>query len=167
MTVAATPDPALDLVIERIVDVPPALMWRAWTEPAHLKQWFCPRPWTTPECDVDLRRGGLFRAVLQGPDGTRHEHRFCYLEIDAPRRLVWTTALEPGYRPTPAEDSGGVPHFTAVITLEPHGAGTKYTAMARHRDPAGASRHAAMGFHEGWGAATTQLVEHARTLAAR
>ena len=165
MTPTRTPDPALDLVIERVVDVAPALVWRAWTEAEHLKRWFCPKPWTTPECEVDLRPGGLFRAVLQGPDGTRAEHRFCYLEVQAPHRLVWTTALDPGFRPTAADDSGGVPHFTAVITIEPHGAGTKYTALAMHRDPDGASRHAAMGFHEGWGTVTTQLMDHARSLA--
>lgn len=165
MTITVPHDPALDLVIERLVDVPPALVWRAWTEAAHLRHWFCPKPWTTDVRALDLRPGGLFHAVLEGPDGTRAEHRFCYLEVQAPHRLVWTTALEPGFRPTPAEDSGGVPHFTAVITIEPHGAGTKYSALAMHRDPAGAARHVAMGFHDGWGTVTTQLADYARTLA--
>jgi uncharacterized protein YndB with AHSA1/START domain len=52
----------------------------------------------------------------------------------------------------------GVPLFTAVILLEPHGAGTKYTATAIHGDENGAQKHAGLGFHDGWGKAFDQLV---------
>jgi uncharacterized protein YndB with AHSA1/START domain len=38
-------DPKLDLVLERVVDVPPRLVWAAWTRPEHLKKWFTPAPW--------------------------------------------------------------------------------------------------------------------------
>jgi uncharacterized protein YndB with AHSA1/START domain len=48
--------------------------------------------------------------------------------------------------------------FTAIIQLEPHGAGTKYTATVIHRDAEGCAQHAALGFHQGWGAALDQLV---------
>lgn len=161
MNVPYVPDPSLDLVMERVVDVPPDLVWLAWTSPAHLRQWFCPRPWTTAECDVDLRPGGMFRTVLAGPAGERHQHLACYLEVVPGARLVWTTLLEPGFRPSPRQDTSGVPHFTAVITIEPHGAGTKYRAVAMHRTPDGRAAHDAMGFHDGWGSAFSQLVEAA------
>ena len=42
-------------------DLPPDAIWRAWTTPALLMQWFCPRPWSVVECDIDLRPGGVFR----------------------------------------------------------------------------------------------------------
>jgi uncharacterized protein YndB with AHSA1/START domain len=48
-SVIITPDSKHDLVLERTVDVPVELVWKAWTEPEHLKKWFAPRPWTTPE----------------------------------------------------------------------------------------------------------------------
>ena len=163
MTVAYVPDLSRDLVLDRIVDVPPALVWLAWTSPDHLKQWFCPRPWTTPVCEIDLRPGGRFHTVLAGPGGERSEHVGCYLEVEPGSRLVWTTALVPGFRPAGTPDPSGVPHFTAIITIEPHGAGTNYRAVVMHTDPAGRNAHDTMGFQDGWGAAFAQLVEAAAT----
>lgn len=67
-------------------------------------------------------------------------------------------ALLPGWRPAPE------PFFTAVVTLQPRGAGTLYTATAIHRDPEGRKRHEEMGFHDGWGLVLDQLVAFAKTL---
>jgi uncharacterized protein YndB with AHSA1/START domain len=75
------------------------------------------------------------------------------------QRLVWTLALGPGFRPTPVPE--GVPQFTAVITLHPEGGGTRYRALAMHRDAGSARAHAEMGFADGWGAALDQLVARA------
>ena len=87
----------------------------------------------------------------------------CYLQIVENELLVWTDALEPGFRPTrrpPDESAGsGIWAFTGVIRLAAHGKGTKYTAMAIHRTLAERKAHEAMGFHEGWGKALDQLVE--------
>ena len=152
-------DPKLDLVLERTVPVPRERVWAAWTQPEHLKKWFCPRPWQVVECDIDLRPGGVFRFAMQGPDGERSEHLGCYLEVVPHERLVWTLVLEPGFRPAREAPADGPPVFTAVITLEPAGAGTRYTATAMHRDPGARDRHETMGFAEGWGAALDQLVE--------
>ncbi len=146
-----------ELLLERVVPVPPAAVWRAWTDAELLKTWFCPKPWLTVEAELDLRPGGRFRTVMQGPDGTRMEHVGCYLEVNAPHRLVWTTALAPGFGP--AKDHPAVPAFTCVLTFEAVPGGTRYTARATHRDAAGAEAHAKMGFHDGWGAALTQLVD--------
>ena len=66
---AITPDPRFDLVLERTVDVPKELLWAAWTTPEHLKKWFTPAPWSTSECEIDLRPGGIFRAIMQSPEG--------------------------------------------------------------------------------------------------
>ena len=150
------PDPKLDRVFERVVDVPPAPIWKAWTTPEMLKKWFTPAPWTTPEVEVDLQPGGIFRNVMQSPDGERMINGGSYLEVVPNERLVWTSALLPGFRPAPPRT--GFPHITAAILLAPEGSGTKYTAVVMHPTEDGCKMHESMGFHKGWGTALDQLV---------
>jgi uncharacterized protein YndB with AHSA1/START domain len=158
-------DPRTDLWLERVVDVAPALVWRAWTTPALLKQWFTPAPWSTDEVEIELRPGGLFRTVMRSPDGERFPHTACVLEAVDGRRLVWTTLLAPGFRPAvPDASPSGTLTFTAIISIEPEGAGTRYTAHVMHADEPARARHETMGFHDGWSAAFDQLVALARTL---
>lgn len=152
------PDPKLDLVLERVVDVPRELVWQAWTMPEHVKKWFTPAPWTTTDCEIDLRPGGLFRTVMRSPEGQEFPNVGCYLEIVTNEKLVWTDALLPGYRPALKPESGAGMLFTAVILLETHEKGTKYTAIAMHKDEADKSNHEEMGFHDGWGKCFDQLV---------
>lgn len=152
------PDPKLDLVLERVVDVPRELVWAAWTKPEHLSKWFTPAPWTVADCEIDLRPGGIFRTVMRSPEGKEFPNIGCYLEVVPNERLVWTDALLPGYRP--AEN----PFMTAIITLESQGNGTRYTAVAIHRDDAGRKKHEDMGFYQGWGKALDQLVAVAKTM---
>jgi len=152
------PDPKLDLVLERVVEVPVELVWAAWTKPEHLRHWFTPAPWTVTDCEIDLRPGGIFRTIMRSPEGKDFPNIGCYLEVIPNARLVWTDALVPGYRPS------GTPFMTAILTLEAVGKGTRYTAMARHADEAARKRHEEMGFHDGWGKALDQLVAHTKTM---
>jgi uncharacterized protein YndB with AHSA1/START domain len=158
-------DPKLDLVLERVVDVRPELVWAAWTQPKHLKKWFTPAPWKTVEAEVDLRPGGRFYFVMQSPEGEKFPNTGCFLEVEKNERLVWTNALLPGYRPASSgAASAGDLIFTAVITLVRRGKGTRYTALAIHRNEDDRTRHAEMGFHDGWGKALDQLVALAKKL---
>ena len=145
-------DPQLDLVLERVVDVPPEMVWAAWTKPEQIKKWFTPAPWKTVDCSIDLRPGGLFYTLMQSPEGQQFPNNGCFLEIVENERLVFTDALGPGFRPKTNA------FFTATVLLERQGSGTKYTAIAVHADEAGRKRHEEMGFHHGWGAALDQLV---------
>ena len=87
-------------------------MWRAWTEPEHLKRWFTPAPWTTVDCTIDLRPGGIFSTTMRSPEGEVQEPSVgCYLEV-VERRLVFTDALEPSCRPT------AKPFMTAIVLLD-------------------------------------------------
>lgn len=152
-------DPSLDLVLERVVNVPPELLWKAWTQPEHLKRWFTPAPWTTVACKIDLRPGGLFSVTMRSPEGeVQPPTSGCFLEVVKERRLVWTDALGPGYRPK-AES-----FMTAFVLFEPEGEGTRYGAIAKHGNEDKRKEHEQMGFHEGWGKALDQLLELAREL---
>lgn len=152
--VAVEIDRQRDLLLERVVPVPPETLWTAWTEPEHLVQWFAPRPFETTECDIDLRPGGVFRTVMRSPAGQDSTSIGCYLEVAEHERLTWTTALGPAYRP--AAEPALV--FTAVIALEPVEGGTRYRAHAMHASADSRHRHDELGFHEGWGTALDQLV---------
>lgn len=157
------PDPKLDLVLERVVDVPRRVLWSGWTTPQYLKQWFTPAPWQTVDCEIDLRPGGIFRTVMRGPEGQEFSNTGCYLEVVENERLVWTGSLLPGFRPRPSTES--YPFFmTAAIMLESVGNSTKYTAIAIHGDEDARQKHEHMGFHAGWGKALDQLVALARSL---
>lgn len=145
-------NPQLDLELKREVAVPPRLVWRAWTEPDLLMRWFTPAPWRTTACEIDLRPGGRFRTVMEGPNGERNDSTGCFLAVEPERRLVFTDALGPGFRPT----GGGF--MTASVTIELTAGGTLYTAVAFHKDEAAKTQHEEMGFHHGWGAALDQLV---------
>jgi uncharacterized protein YndB with AHSA1/START domain len=152
-----------DLVLERFVDVAPELVFKAWTTPKHLMPWFCPKPYRTVECEIDLKPGGRFFVQMVDPDGNRMPSApGCYLQIVPNRKLVWTTALGPGYRPL---DPAAAPwFFTAVLTFEPHGnGGCKYTATAIHASSKLAEAHEKMGFSQGWGKVIEQLVEYVKT----
>ena len=159
-------DPKLDLSFERIVDIAPQQIWNAWTQPQHLMPWFCPLPWKTIACEIDLRPGGLFRTVMQSPEGQPFPNVGCYLEVVENERLTWTNALLPGFRPAPiaTNDAGDLLHFffTATIQLTPHENGTLYRAYARHGNEAACQKHASMGFEQGWGIALDQLVAYVK-----
>ena len=160
-------DSKLDLVLERVVDVPTELVWAAWTKPEHIKKWITPAPWTTVDCQIDLRPGGIFRFVMRSPEGKETPHVCCFLEIVPNKKLVWTSALGPGYRPvikTTETRSCEELYFTAIILLEAQGTRTKYTAMAIHGDEAASRKHEEMGFVQGWGTALDQLVALAKTM---
>ena len=157
----------LDLVLERTIDAPIDLVWKAYTDAEHLKRWFAPRPYEITECELDARPGGIFRIRMVGPDGfdTGHGTPGCVLEVSESSKLVWTSALGPGYRPNEAGEGCDSFPMTAIVTFEEVGNGkTAYKAVALHKSEADRERHEKMGFHEGWGTVAGQLEEYARTL---
>lgn len=148
-----------DLVLERVIDAPPEKVFKAYTDPAILSQWFAPRPWSITDAVVEPRAGGRFNFVMHGPDGERFPNAGIFLEVVENRRLISTDALTPDWKPA------GAPFMVARIELEPTGDGkTKYTATASHWNAESMKQHEQMGFHEGWGQVADQLNELVKTL---
>lgn len=152
-------NPETDLELVRHLKAPPAKVWRCWTEPALLEQWFAPKPVITRDVKIDLQPGGIFSTTMDIPGMDSQTGDGCILDVVAERRFVWTDLLGPGYRPT-GENFG----FTAFILLEPQGSGTLYRAIALHRTPDQRKSHEDMGFENGWGTAASQLDDVAATL---
>jgi len=156
-----------DLVLERTLDAPIDLVWEAYTKPEHLKRWFAPKPYEITEMELDLRPGGIFRLRMVGPDGfdTGHGVPGCVLAVAEREKLVWTSALGPGYRPNNTGEGCESFPFTAIVTFADAGNGkTQYRAVALHKDMADRETHEKMGFQEGWGTVAGQLAEYARSL---
>jgi uncharacterized protein YndB with AHSA1/START domain len=152
----ATPEKAVptsdrELVLTRIIDAPPEKVFRAWTEPELLKQWFAPLPWTTPVAETDVRPGGASLIVMRGPDGKEFPNRGVYLEVVKNQRLVVTDAYTKAWEPSEK------PFMTVILTFENEGGKTRYTALVRHWTVADREAHEKMGFHQGWGMCTDQL----------
>lgn len=159
-----TLDPARDLVLDRLLKAPPALVWRCWTEPALICQWFCPKPWSVSEAVVDLRPGGRFFTLMNGPDGERVPNEGSFLEVVPQRRLVFTDLFTEDFAPVDKVASGAGLSFAAILTFAPEGGGTRYRAVARHATAQEAAAHQDMGFQVGWGIAADQLEALAATL---
>ena len=142
-----------ELVLTRIIDAPREKVFRAYTEPELLKQWFVPRPWTISVAEVDVRPGGSSLIVMRSPEGNEFPNRGVYLEVVQNERIVTTDAYSHAWEPSEK------PFMTAIITFEDEGGKTKYTARALHWTVADREQHEQMGFHEGWGQVADQLAE--------
>ena len=156
----AQPAPAQhELSISRLIDAPPAKVFRAWTEPKLLKQWFAPLPWTTPGAALDVRPGGSALIVMRDPDGNDHPSLGVYLEVVENEKIVFTDAFTSAWEP--AEK----PFMTAIVTFDEEADGkTRYTARVRHWTVEDRETHEKMGFFEGWGRCADQLAELLKTI---
>jgi len=148
-----------DLVLERVLDAPPEKVFKAYTDPAILSQWFAPKPWSITDAVVEPRVGGRFQFVMHGPDGETFPNTGVFLEVVPNRRLITTDAFTSDWKPA------GQPFMVARIEMEPTGDGkTRYTATASHWSEETMKQHVEMGFHEGWGQVADQLNELLKTL---
>lgn len=142
-----------ELVLTRLIDAPRERVFAAWTQPDLLKQWFAPRPWSTPVAELDVRTGGWNYVVMRDQDGNDYPNRGMYLEVVPNEKIVFTDAYTGDWQPSDK------PFFTAVLTFEDEGGKTRYTARARHWTVEDRQAHEKMGFHEGWGMCADQLEE--------
>jgi uncharacterized protein YndB with AHSA1/START domain len=147
-----------ELVLTRLIDAPREKLFRAWTEPELLRQWFAPLPYTTPTAELDVRPGGSSLIVMRAPDGADTPLTGVYLEVISNERLVFTNAYTKAWEPSDK------PFMTVILTFEDEGGKTRYTARARHWTVADREAHEKMGFHQGWGKCADQLTALVSTI---
>jgi uncharacterized protein YndB with AHSA1/START domain len=148
-----------DLVISRIVRAPRAALWKAWSDPSLLKEWWCPKPWTTEVRAFDLRPGGAFYTFMRGPDGGTSDNPGCFLEVVPQSRIAFTSLMTAGWRPA----TPWLP-FAAIVSMADEGQDTRYVATVMHPDKATSDRHKEMGFFQGWNICIDQLEAFAQQL---
>src|SRR5690606_35044208 len=112
-------DPERDLVLSRLIAASPERVYAAWTQPDLVRQWFAPKPWTTPRAELDVRPGGQSLVVMADPDGNEFPNPGVYLEVVPGRRLVFTDAYTEAWVPSEK------PFFTCILTFEDEGGGTR------------------------------------------
>lgn len=113
-----------ELVLNRTLDAPRALVFRAWTDPAYLVRWWGPEGFTVPDCKLDLREGGAWRTCMRSPDGNDYKVRGVYHQIVKPERLVFSWAWE--------DEAGETGHETLVTVTFRERAGKTLLRIA-HR----------------------------------
>jgi uncharacterized protein YndB with AHSA1/START domain len=91
------PTAAHELSISRLIDAPPHVVYRVWTQ--RTGEWWAPRPYTTPVVDLDLRPGGRGRMVMRAPEGTEMPNEGVFLEIVPNEKIVFTNAFTAGWIP--------------------------------------------------------------------
>jgi len=109
-----------EVTITRVLHAPRALVFAAWTEPKHLAQWWGPKGFTNPVCEIDVRIGGALRIHMRGPDGSIYPMKGEFREILPPERLAFTnialdeagTAILEGFTTVTFADDGGKTRLT-------------------------------------------------------
>ncbi len=148
-----------ELKIELELDAPAEKLFRCYTDPKLLQQWFAPKPWTIKSTDIDVRTGGKMNFVMASPEGQEFPNAGLVLFVEPNKRIVTTDAITPGA----FEPSG--PFMVADITFEDLGNGkTKYRAIARHWNEETKKQHEEMGFEPGWTQTARQLEALAKTI---
>jgi uncharacterized protein YndB with AHSA1/START domain len=146
------PRAELTLRIERRFAAPRALVFRAWTDPLHLRRGRAPHGYVIPEAEGELRPGGAWRTTMRAPDGTEHRLIGTYREIVPPRRLVFTHAwLDDAGRPGP--------ETLVTVELEEIPEGT----LLRLTQTGFTTEAARDGHGGGWGEALDRLTAHLAT----
>jgi len=159
-----------DFVLTRVLDAPRELVWRAFTEPERMKQWWGPKGFKVIHLKMDLRPGGIYHYGMETPDGTVMWGKFVYREVVPQERMVFINSF--------SDEKGGVTRhpmaptwpleMLSVFTFEDLGGGkTRFTvkwsphnASEEERKTFDAARD---GMTQGWGGTMEQLEAYLTT----
>lgn len=149
----ATAPAEREFVFTHAFDAPRGLVFKAWTDPKHVAQWWGPHGFTNPVCELDVRPGGALRIHMRGPDGTVYPMTGVYSEIVAPERIVFSSA---------ALDEEGNPLFEVLntVTFAEQGGKTTQTSQARVVRRTAKAAPYLQGMEAGWTQSLERLEAH-------
>ncbi|HEX4000473.1 MAG TPA: SRPBCC domain-containing protein [Pirellulales bacterium] len=154
-----------DFVVTRTFDAPRQSVFKAWTDPRQMAEWWGPNGFTNPICELDARPGGAWRIVMRGPDGSQHPAKGVYVEVVEPERLVMTinhSELSDEWHDmvNPSRPKGqGNPGLEGLATVTFAEAAGKTTLTVRIRFESAAVRDALLkiGMNIGWSQSLDRL----------
>jgi uncharacterized protein YndB with AHSA1/START domain len=151
-TAAAKPTATRELTITRVFDAPRALVFKMWIDPAHMAQWWGPKGFTNPRCELDARVGGAIRIDMRAPDGRVFPMTGMFREFVAPERLVFVAY--------PEDHSGNrLAESLTTVTFEEQDGKTKLTMHARAVGLAPIAVQMLAGMEAGWNGSLDRLAE--------
>jgi uncharacterized protein YndB with AHSA1/START domain len=153
VTAQAAPSAKRELTITRIFDAPRSLFFKMWTDPKHVAQWWGPKGFSNPVCELDVRPGGALRIVMRAPDGVDYPMTGVFREIVEPERLVFTNV---------AVDKEGNPLLEGLttVTFAEHGGKTKLTLQTRAVALVAHAVRMLEGMEAGWTQSLERLAEY-------
>ena len=133
----------MELVLSRVFNAPRRLVFKVWTDPKHVAQWWGPHGFTNPRCDWDAREGGALHIDMRGPDGTVYPMTGTFQEIAEPERIVFISS---------ALDEAGNSLFDIenTVTFVEHGGKTTLTLQARVLKATAMAPQYLKGMEVGW-----------------
>jgi len=153
---AVTESSQWDLVMTRTFDAPRELVFRAWTDPKQVQQWWGPHGFTNPRCEVDARRGGALRIDMRGPNGVVYPMKAVFEEVTEPERLVFVSS---------ALDDKGNSMFDVrnIVTLVDRRGKTELTLEAQVIRATEVAPQYLRGMEVGWSQSLERLEAHLRS----
>lgn len=157
----------LDFVLTRVLDAPRKLVFEAWTDPRHITNWWGPKGFSNPVCEMDVRPGGAHRVVMRSADGVDYPVTGFYQEIVPPERIVmtmdcsehppeWHDAIMPNRAPG---DDNPVGVMVTTVTVEEWNGKTRLTIRTRFKSREIQQAMLKMGMTEGWSSSLDRLAE--------
>jgi uncharacterized protein YndB with AHSA1/START domain len=140
------------ITLTRVYDAPRALVWRAWTDPKHMAQWFGPRGFTSSVPELDVRAGGALRIVMHGPDGNDYPMKGVFREVKPPERLVFSNiAID--------KDGNHLLEGETTVILEEQSGKTKLTLKTYAKGLVPMAPQMLAGMEAGWSQSLDKLGE--------
>ncbi len=163
----STLSPDAEFVITRVFDAPRELVFRMWTDPKHLANWWGPRIMKTPVCELDVRPGGKHRIVMRAPDNVDYPITGVFQEVTPPQRLVltmdpsehpaaWHDLVKPDRKKSETNPAGVI---LTTVTFEESDGKTTMTVRQKLQSPSIAQAMKKMGMREGWSESLDRLAE--------
>jgi uncharacterized protein YndB with AHSA1/START domain len=153
-------------VITREFDAPRELVWKAWTEPERLQQWFGPKGFTVTSVKMDLCVGGTLHSCLRSPDGKEMWGKWTFRDVTAPERLVWVHSFSDkhgGITRHPMSPTWPLELLTETTFTERDGKTVvtlKWTPLNATDEENKTFNNTQQGMTHGWGGTFDQLTEY-------